>query len=75
MAMIIEAAGGVASTGLFNGKIQRMMELEPKGVHERCPVILGSERDVNTVLSFYAALAAAPPGTAPDWAAVSKANK
>lgn len=74
MAMIIEAAGGVASTGLFNGKIGRMMDLEPTGVHERCPVILGSERDVNIVLNFYAAQAAAPPGTLPNWAAAATAH-
>mmetsp|Transcript_10958 Transcript_10958/g.32463 ORF Transcript_10958/g.32463 Transcript_10958/m.32463 type:complete len:344 (-) Transcript_10958:418-1449(-) len=54
MAMLIEAAGGVASTGLFNGKVQRMMELEPTGIHERCPVILGVERDVKVVLECYA---------------------
>ena len=53
MAMIIEAAGGVASTGMFNGKIHRMMDLEPQTIHERCPVILGSERDVKIVLDIY----------------------
>jgi fructose-1,6-bisphosphatase I len=59
MAMICEAAGGMASTGLFNGNICRMMALEPKDVHERCPVILGCPRDVNIVLDFYAKAKAA----------------
>merc|ERR1719199_1936216 len=46
MAMIVESAGGVASTGMFNGKVQRMLDLVPSDIHERCPVILGSPRDV-----------------------------
>ena len=54
MAMLIEAAGGIASTGLFKGQVHRMMDLEPKGIHERCPVILGCPRDVNIVLDCYA---------------------
>mmetsp|Transcript_8725 Transcript_8725/g.29709 ORF Transcript_8725/g.29709 Transcript_8725/m.29709 type:complete len:313 (+) Transcript_8725:3-941(+) len=59
MAMIVEAAGGVASTGMFNGSVQRMMDLEPKSIHERCPVILGCPRDVQVVLDLYAEEAAA----------------
>ena len=27
MALIVESAGGVASTGMFNGKIQRMLDV------------------------------------------------
>ena len=38
---------------MFNGKIQRMLDLVPKDIHERCPVILGSERDVKQVLGLY----------------------
>eukprot|EP00306_Pavlova_sp_CCMP459_P008781 CAMPEP_0185160854 /NCGR_PEP_ID=MMETSP1139-20130426/4043_1 /TAXON_ID=298111 /ORGANISM="Pavlova sp., Strain CCMP459" /LENGTH=358 /DNA_ID=CAMNT_0027726073 /DNA_START=68 /DNA_END=1144 /DNA_ORIENTATION=- len=53
MAMITEAAGGIASTGMFKGKVHRMMDLEPKDIHERCPVILGCPRDVNIVLDYY----------------------
>jgi len=55
MALIVESAGGVASTGMFNGKIQRMLDLVPTSIHERCPVILGSERDVKACLSNYPA--------------------
>ena len=50
----LESAGGVASTGMFNGKVQRMLDLVPTDIHERCPVILGSPRDVNAVLKRYA---------------------
>merc|ERR1711988_1386135 len=46
MALLVESAGGVASTGMFNGKVQRMLDLVPTDIHERCPVILGSPRDV-----------------------------
>ena len=49
MALIVESAGGVASTGMFNGRVSRMLDLLPKGIHERCPVILGCARDVNRV--------------------------
>jgi len=56
MALIVEAAGGIASTGMFKGSIQRMLDLVPTDIHERCPVILGCPRDVNTVLGFYKSL-------------------
>jgi len=57
MALIVEAAGGIASTGMFNGKVQRMLDLVPSDIHERCPVILGAPRDVNAVLDLYKAKA------------------
>jgi len=53
MALIVESAGGIASTGMFNGSVQRMLDLVPTSIHERCPVILGCERDVKKVLSLY----------------------
>ena len=55
MALIVESAGGIASTGMFNGSVQRMLDLVPTDIHERCPVILGSPRDVNKVLEMYKA--------------------
>ena len=54
MALIVESAGGIASTGMFNGSVQRMLDLVPTDIHERCPVILGSPRDVQKVLAGYA---------------------
>jgi fructose-1,6-bisphosphatase I len=47
MSFIIEAAGGRAS----NGK-KRILEIEPKNLHERTPIFIGSEEDVKTVESF-----------------------
>lgn len=42
MALITEQAGGIASTGMFNGKIQRILDCPPNGIHDRCPIIMGS---------------------------------
>lgn len=55
MAMIIEQAGGVASTGMFNGKIQRVLDLVPDQIHAKCPIIMGGKRDVQIVYDHYAA--------------------
>lgn len=53
MAMIMEQAGGLASTGMFRGKITRMLDLIPEDIHDKCPVIIGCARDVERVLSEY----------------------
>ena len=50
MALIVETAGGKATTGMFNGSIQRMLDLQPSNIHDRCPVILGAPRDVDKVM-------------------------
>lgn len=54
MAMIIEQAGGVADTGMFNGKTGRIMDVVPEHIHDRCPIIMGCERDTSKVLGLYA---------------------
>mmetsp|Transcript_16279 Transcript_16279/g.38431 ORF Transcript_16279/g.38431 Transcript_16279/m.38431 type:complete len:343 (-) Transcript_16279:228-1256(-) len=53
MAMIIEQAGGIASTGYFQGKIQRVMDLVPDEIHAKCPIIMGGKRDVQVVFNHY----------------------
>eukprot|EP00658_Telonema_sp_P-2_P042326 TRINITY_DN3037_c0_g2_i1.p1 TRINITY_DN3037_c0_g2~~TRINITY_DN3037_c0_g2_i1.p1 ORF type:complete len:359 (+),score=94.94 TRINITY_DN3037_c0_g2_i1:167-1243(+) len=53
MALIVEECGGLASTGMFKGAVHRMLELVPTDIHERCPVIVGSVRDVKYVLDLY----------------------
>jgi fructose-1,6-bisphosphatase I len=53
MAMITEQAGGIASTGMVAGKIGRILEVMPEHIHDRCPIIMGGPRDVNTVLGLY----------------------
>ncbi len=44
MALVIEQAGGAAATGE-----QRILEVEPRKLHQRCPVILGSPEEVEHV--------------------------
>uniref|UniRef100_A0A7S1PXM1 Fructose-1,6-bisphosphatase, cytosolic n=1 Tax=Alexandrium catenella TaxID=2925 RepID=A0A7S1PXM1_ALECA len=53
MAMITEQAKGVSSTGLFKGKLGRILEVKPEHIHDRCPIIMGCARDVNKILSGY----------------------
>lgn len=53
MGLIIEQAGGIASTGLFEGKIQRVIELTPDNIHCKCPIIMGGKRDVQIVFDEY----------------------
>jgi fructose-1,6-bisphosphatase I len=53
MAMIIEQAGGIASTGMFEGKIQNVIDLIPTEIHAKCPIIMGGKRDVQIVFDQY----------------------
>ena len=50
MAFLTEQAGGVATTGTM-----RILDIVPKGIHERCPVFLGSREDVQDLMKFYEA--------------------
>ncbi|MFB3138703.1 MAG: class 1 fructose-bisphosphatase, partial [Phycisphaerales bacterium] len=45
MAMIVEQAGGKAVAGT-----QRILDIQPTGLHERTPVIMGSAAEVDHVL-------------------------
>jgi fructose-1,6-bisphosphatase I len=47
MAFIIEQAGGKASDGK-----QRILEIQPKELHQKTPIFIGSEDDVNMVEKF-----------------------
>ncbi|MDD5033550.1 MAG: class 1 fructose-bisphosphatase [Methylococcaceae bacterium] len=48
MSFIVEQAGGASSTGR-----ERIMDLVPKNIHQRVPVILGSKNEVERVLSYH----------------------
>ncbi|KAG7346812.1 fructose-1,6-bisphosphatase [Nitzschia inconspicua] len=61
MAMIIEQAGGIASTGMFEGKIQRVLDLVPDAIHAKCPIIMGGKRDVQVVYDQFAKHGASVP--------------
>jgi fructose-1,6-bisphosphatase I / sedoheptulose-1,7-bisphosphatase len=48
LAMLVEQAGGAASTGK-----QRILELAPASLHERVPVILGSKNEVERIEQYH----------------------
>ena len=48
MSFIVEQAGGLSSTGT-----ERIMEIEPTSLHQRCPVILGSKHEVERVIAYH----------------------
>src|SRR5256712_2537821 len=48
LAMIVEQAGGAASTGE-----QRILDIQPTSLHERVPLIIGSREDVEQYNQFY----------------------
>lgn len=49
LGFIIEQAGGIAT----NGK-KRIMELQPKSIHQQTPIYIGSKRNVEKVMEFLA---------------------
>ncbi|MCK9395323.1 MAG: class 1 fructose-bisphosphatase [Methylobacter sp.] len=48
MAFIIEQAGGACSTGR-----ERILDIKPKGLHQRVPVILGSKNEVERIVGYH----------------------
>jgi fructose-1,6-bisphosphatase I len=48
MAFIVEQAGGAATDGRIP-----ILEVQPKGLHQRCAVILGSKNEVDRVTSYH----------------------
>ncbi|TDO95586.1 class 1 fructose-bisphosphatase [Marinomonas balearica] len=47
MAMLVEQAGGKAHT-----HTQRILDIQPEGIHQRVPVILGAANEVDKCLSY-----------------------
>ena len=50
MAMLIEQAGGTATTGR-----ERILDIAPEKLHQRVPVVLGSKNEVDRITSYHAA--------------------
>ncbi len=50
MAMIVEQAGGAATTGR-----ERILDILPDALHQRVAVILGSKNEVERVTAYHAA--------------------
>jgi len=48
MAWVVEQAGGAATNGR-----QRILDIQPAGLHERVSVILGSKNEVERLTSYY----------------------
>ena len=48
MAMLVEQAGGAASTGR-----ERILDVQPTQLHQRVPVILGSKNEVERVVGYH----------------------
>jgi len=48
MSMIVEQAGGASSTGRMD-----IMDVQPKGIHDRVPVVLGSKNEVEKVVAYH----------------------
>merc|ERR1712000_11076 len=48
MSMLIEQAGGKASTAFEN-----IMEVEPTSIHQRVSVVMGSKDEVDTVIRYH----------------------
>ena len=48
MAMIVEQAGGAATTGL-----ERILDVQPAKLHQRVPVFLGSRNEVDRVTAYH----------------------
>ncbi|MDG6773399.1 class 1 fructose-bisphosphatase [Thiomicrorhabdus sp. ZW0627] len=48
MSMIVEQAGGASSTGRMD-----IMDVEPQGIHDRVPVVLGSKNEVEKVVAYH----------------------
>ena len=48
MAMLVEQAGGAASTGR-----EPILDVQPSQLHQRVPVILGSRNEVERVVGYH----------------------
>jgi fructose-1,6-bisphosphatase I len=48
LSFLVEQAGGLATTGSA-----RLLDIQPREIHQRCPFILGSRNEVNLLLTQY----------------------
>ncbi|MCB1754972.1 MAG: fructose-1,6-bisphosphatase, partial [Gammaproteobacteria bacterium] len=48
MSFIVEQAGGLASTG--HGRI---MDVQPHGLHQRVPVMMGSKNEIQRLIDYH----------------------
>jgi len=48
MSFIVEQAGGASTTGS-----QRILEVQPSGIHQRVPVIMGCKSEIDRIASYH----------------------
>lgn len=48
MSFIVEQAGGGSTTGL-----QRVLEVNPTGIHQRVPIMLGSKNEIDRIAGYH----------------------
>ena len=48
LAMIVEQAGGAATTGA-----ERILDIEPTSLHQKVSLIIGSREDVRDYIKFF----------------------
>ncbi|GAB4272277.1 MAG: class 1 fructose-bisphosphatase [Methylomicrobium sp.] len=48
VAFIVEQAGGACTTGR-----ERMLDVQPRGLHQRVPLILGSKSEVDRIIKYH----------------------
>jgi fructose-1,6-bisphosphatase I len=48
MSFIVEQAGGASSTGT-----QRILEVQPTGIHQRIPVIMGCKSEIDRIAAYH----------------------
>lgn len=48
MSFIVEQAGGASSTGT-----QRILEVQPTGIHQRVPVMMGCKSEIDRIASYH----------------------
>jgi fructose-1,6-bisphosphatase I len=48
MAMVVEQAGGAATNGF-----ERILDLQPQGLHQRTAVFLGSKHEVERATEYH----------------------
>jgi fructose-1,6-bisphosphatase I len=53
LAMIVEQAGGEVTTGMYKGEITRLLDIDPKRIHETCPIIVACTRDMTKLRESY----------------------
>ena len=47
MSLLVEQAGGMSTNGTT-----RIVDIKPVKIHERSPIYLGCNRDVNMIMDF-----------------------